>query len=153
MTQIIAIGSRYGLDCRCMSLILAATDFSPLAQRSVDYAGHLAASSGAELCLIHIVEPIENPETADEETRVFHAELLEKAGLKLAAEIGRLGRSGVTSRVELGHRVPTLVSLVKDLSPWMLVMGTTLQDWPTTHRVGIGLQFMVQAVCPVLFVP
>ena len=134
-------------------LIVVATDFSPLSQRAADYAAKLATSCEAQLCVVHVVEPIEHPATADEESRAFHAELLEKAQVKLDAEVERLGDPLIVRRVELGHRASTMVALVRALDPLMLVMGSSIQEWPTTHRVGTSLQFLVQAPCPVLFVP
>ena len=135
------------------NVVLIATDFSPLSQRAADRAADLANRLGAELRFVHVVEPIEDPDTADPETRAFHEELLEKARAHLQAELERVSATRAEAVALLGPRALTLLNLSQQVQPVMLVMGSSMREYPSNHQAGISLQVLVQANVPVLCVP
>lgn len=126
--------------------ILVATDFSPLSRRATDFAALLAREAGARLGLVHVIEPIEDPASADEDSRSFHQALLEKATRNLESESQRLGNENLEKFALIGPRVETLLQMAQRRKPMMMVVGR--DDHP-----GVGLRFEVQASCPVLSVP
>ncbi len=129
------------------SEILVATDFSPNSQRAFDFAVDLGRRVGAKITLVHVVEPIDKPDQADEESRLFHEQLLRQAQANLRAEFERLKEPVGDCLACLGSRVTTLITLAEERSPWMVVFGRQAQE---TRQAGIGLKFLVQSPAPVL---
>lgn len=127
--------------------ILVATDFSPNAQRAFDFAVDLGRRIGAKITLVHVVEPIDRPDQADEESRLFHEQLLKQAQINLKTEFERLQEPVGDCLACLGSRVATLMTLAEERSPWLVVFGRQAQQ---TRQPGIGLKFLVESPAPVL---
>lgn len=131
-----------------MSAIFVATDFSEYSAQATKMGLQLAAALHAPLLLVHVVEPCTR---ADADIDAFHDELLQQGQRRMHDELARWsGDSDAASLIELGHRVPTLLRLIEEHKPLMVVMGSRLQD---LRRVGISLEVMLQCPYPVLLVP
>lgn len=115
-----------------MRVVLVATDFSEVSERAEGRAGELARSMEARLHLVHVVEPIDDPEQADEETREFHRSLEVRASRLLQERIGQWTGLSVTYSVVLGHRPQSILRVADQEEADVLVLGT--------HPVGEGEQ-------------
>ena len=132
--------------------ILIATDFNPDMPHVMEQGIRLAKALQTHIVLVHAVEPIDEPDTADHETESFHADLIVKAEAKMAEEkASRTDEVDLRTLVELGRRVDVLLRLVEERKPLMLVMGSPFRN--STPPVGIGLHLLVRCSCPVLIVP
>ena len=135
--------------------ILVATDFSELSDRALMQGANLAGRFNLPLFLVHAVEPIADPGEDDEETELFHDQLLQKARENLALQTRNLSVESVqvTALAELGPRVQTLVKLSEEQKPRYLVMGHSVRTMDGAPHVGISLKVLCMANCPVLMVP
>jgi nucleotide-binding universal stress UspA family protein len=131
--------------------IFVATDFSEYSAKATMMGLRLAAVLDAPLLLVHVVEPVGDPNQADREILAFHEQLLEEGQRKMHLELRRWsGEREAATLIELGHRVPTLLRLIEEHKPAMVVMGSRLRD---LHRIGISLEVLLQCPYPVLLVP
>ena len=128
---------------------VVASDFSPLAQKALTLAFELAAAQAAQIYLVHVVETIESPDTADEETRNFHQELLEKASAKLRA---LASSDHIQWTARLGHRAQEILNYIEEIKPDLVFMGLNLQEEGRT-RVGVSLQVLCRCNFPTVMVP
>ena len=132
--------------------IVVGTDLTSQTSDLLNQAIRLAQAYQGHVVLVHAVEPIENPDRADEDTAAFHDELMRKAELWMT-EQRELWSAEVDlcTYVELGSRVKVLVGSLKERKACMLVIGSPFRD--DGPPVGIGLQTLAQSPCPVLMVP
>ena len=132
--------------------ILVGIDFEAHSTPPIlEYAYLQGRALGRQVLLVHVVEPIENPASADAESRAFHEALVEKSREKM----GRLAASApsevtLDTLVELGPRAEVLRRLAQERSALMLVLGSPFRGGPP---VGIGLQLLAQSPCPLLIIP
>jgi nucleotide-binding universal stress UspA family protein len=127
--------------------VLVGIDIGSETPHILETALSFASKLDETLVLVHVVEPIEDPAEADQDTRQFHEELIAKARRHIDQAIS-LWPEGTraTILVELGHRAHVLLRLIQEHSPSVLVLGASSQP-------GVGLQVLFQAPCPVLTVP
>ena len=130
-----------------MKVILVGVDFTEVSGRALETGHLLAQSLTARLHLIHVVEPIEEPEGADADTVAFHLELEEKATRKLQEAAQPLG---ATYQVALGHRAETLLRLT-DENDGLLVLGRPNRE--QLPAVGTSQRALWMTNRPVLLVP
>jgi len=132
-----------------MKIVLVGVDFTEVSERALQ-AGHvLAQSLGARLHLIHVVEPIEDPQAADADTVAFHSELERKASEKLQEAAQPLG---ATYQVALGHRAETLLRLT-DENDGLLVLGRPAPEAEATPFIGTSARALWMTNRPLLLVP
>jgi nucleotide-binding universal stress UspA family protein len=145
--------------------VLVATDFSPLSVRAADAACELARALRLPLILAHVVEPVDGGDR-DPESTEFEERLLELAREKLVQESARYPDLAVSTMVELGHRVSSLLALIARLDASMLVLGSSapaspggLESPPDSPRgatgvnFGVALRLVLKASLPILLVP
>lgn len=115
-----------------MKKILAAVDFSNATQGVVDTAARMAAAFGAELHLLHVIEP-EPTYTAYGFTpeefpaiHTFHEETRTRAQSTLQKAADRVAPYGVTPMIHLGNGSPlhVLGDKVKELGADLVVLGS-----------------------------
>lgn len=132
--------------------ILVGIDFEARSTPAIlEHAYLQGRALGRPVLLVHVVEPIEDPRSADAESRAFHEALLEKSqdqmrGLAAAAP----SEVVLETAVELGPRVEVLRRLAEQRGALMLVLGSPFRGGPP---VGVGLQLLAQSPCPMLIVP
>lgn len=137
--------------------ILVPVDFSPNCQESILYARHFAEQFGAEICLLHVVEPV--VVTSDfgylpvlpndlEEQR------LEGAGKELRALAKSLGAGvPVESMVRLGRAWKEITDAARTIPADLLIVSTHGYTGIQHALLGSVAEKIVRhAPCPVLVV-
>lgn len=133
-----------------MTTLLVAMDFTEASERALALGAELARGIGANLHLLHVVEPIDDPEEADEETREFHRDLEEKARLRLEETLASFSGLEVNFSVVLGHRHLAILRVAREREARVIVMGTTPRQ---PDRPSVSHQVAALADRPVLLVP
>jgi nucleotide-binding universal stress UspA family protein len=138
------------------SLIVAATDLSPAADRAVAKAAMLAAQRGAELCLLHVFNDgllATIKAIYDAERWSTHEPILAARDRlsRLARELGE--RHGIVVRAETrtGGAANAIADFVREQHAQLLVVGEHGEDWITDTVIGgTALTVLEQASVPVL---
>ena len=136
-----------------MRVVLLATDFSELSERAEERARELAHALEARLHLVHVVEPIDNPEEADEDTRDFHRSLQERASQKLQQRAERMNGQSVSYSVVLGHRPQSILRAADQQGADLVVLGTHPMEEGETPRGTTSQRVSWYCRRPVLLVP
>lgn len=98
-----------------MKKILVPTDFSPNAEKAMNYAIQVAARAGAEILLVHAIEI-----GGSEAEMLVEKEKLETAGRL----IGETEKIPVSTLLAEDTPVNGILSAIKDFQPDLVVMGT-----------------------------
>ena len=136
-----------------MRVVLVATDFSEVSERAEGRASELARSMNARLHLVHVVEPIDDPEDTDEETREFHRSLEVRASQLLQERMGQWVGISVSYSVVLGHRPQSILRVAEQEEADMLVLGTHPMDEGELPRGSTSQRVSWFSRRPVLLVP
>ncbi len=136
-----------------MRVVLVATDFTEVSERAEDRAGELARSLNARLHMLHVVEPIDDPEDSDEETREFHLCLQERASELLQQRVVRMVGLSVSYSVVLGHRPQSILRVADQEEADYLVLGTHPMDEGDRLRGSTSQRVSWFSRRPVLLVP
>lgn len=137
-----------------MRTILVGTDFSENSDRAFDKACEIAQHMGERVHLLHVVEPVDDPDSQDPETQEFYAALTSRSEARLAAEQAANTRPvQVTCSVEIGPRVPTLLRVAEELQADLLVMGSQPWTEDTPPRLGVSQKVALTCPRPVMLVP
>lgn len=135
------------------SLLLVGTDFSSSSDRAFQTACQLAQSTGARIHLLHILEPVDEPDSSDPDTTSFYDSLTEVSRKKLQSQMAQNDlKIPVECSVVVGHRQECLLQAANDMDADMTVLGSVPL---TAESRGLGISHRV-AVCssrPVLLVP
>lgn len=140
------------------NLILHPTDFSECANKALEYAVRLCEEYQAELVLVHSVNPEDIEDFSDSGRSMLQKskELEDAARLKLN-ELGKsLSVKGINCRAQLysGSLSSKLITLVNQLNPLMVVMGTTGAGSISNKIFGSNTYALIQSSsAPVLAVP
>ncbi len=140
-----------------MSKIICATDFSPPADRALDFAAALAQRLGDELELVHVVDSpavvSSDFPLADEVVMNGLADAAEKRLFGLAAALRGRGVT-VTTRSFEGSVVDVLLRYASEQSPRLLAFGTHGRKGLARFLVGSTAERIARrATVPVLVVP
>lgn len=132
--------------------IVVGTDLTDETASLLAEAERMAKAFEGHVVLVHAVQPIEDPDQADVDTRAFHEQLMAKAEEWMESQRQKWDREvDLCTCVELGPRVQVLIQEVKARQARLLVLGSPFRgDGPP---VGIGLQVLAQCPCPVLIIP
>ncbi len=111
--------------------ILLATDFSQWTTKAVDFAFHLAGCFGAEIYMVHGIEPIANVAVDDEEDDEdsdfddFFGELIEKSTARLEELVTRAQEEGISARfhIEIGQRWRIILDQASTEDVDMIILG------------------------------
>lgn len=146
-------------DAFCLSRILVPVDFSSLSKKALEYAKQLAMHLGADLTLLHVLEP-EIPPTFD--GYMISAPLVtapmsgasEKRELKtLVNSAHSAGIRQVHSTIRQGLPSHEIVDAAKDLNVDLIVLGTHGYTGWKHFCIGSTAERVVRAAhCPVLVV-
>ncbi len=132
--------------------IVVGTDLSEETDALLAEAERLALAFQGHVVLVHAVEPIEDPDQADSDTRAFHEKLMANAEEWMERRRQNWDReTDLCTCVQLGARVQVLVQEVKQRQAHFLVMGSPFRG--EGPPVGIGLHVLAQCPCPVLILP
>ncbi len=134
--------------------ILLATDGSPIVEREVLYAGHLARGGRAEVIVLHAYELPERYqsyagyETLSEQYRAVVQALVDEV-------VQELSEDGIEARGELrtGPAAEVIVAAAAEYDVDLIVMGTRGSS-NLQHILGsVSAQVLRYARCPVLQIP
>jgi nucleotide-binding universal stress UspA family protein len=134
--------------------ILLATDGSPVVERQILYAEHLARVEPAEIVVLHAYAP-----PKDYANYAGYEQLLEQ--YRVVAEavvdeaVSELRDDGVTARgeVRVGPAAEAILSAVVDDDIDLVVLGRRAGGGLQELLDGVSAQVLRQARCPVLQIP
>lgn len=138
--------------------ILVPVDFSPCSDKALDYAVAFSEQFGAELVLLHVVEPMVYPEnyvavpTLNEDINTC---LMKAAEEKLEAQRERIGvdDSKVKGVTRLGRPYVEIVDAAKESGADLVILGTHGHTGLKHVLLGSTAERVVRhASCPVLTV-
>jgi len=135
-----------------MKLILLGTDFTEETSKAHKQAAELSRKTGAQLHILHVLEPVDDPDSDDPETQEFYDKLEAKSQERLAKLIDTLPGITINSSIVVGNRHPTILEQAGTLGADLIVLGSKPleadnQRFGTSHRVA------VTSPIPVLLVP
>ncbi len=136
--------------------ILVPTDFSDCSKQAIKYACELAKRFGAELHLLHVVQPLTThvsygPPIPDAE--LFHHEQPAREELEALAESGLEHVSRVERSIRTGTSFLEIVRCAKDTDVDLIVIGTHGRTGLAHALIGSVAEKVVRkAPCPVLTV-
>jgi len=135
--------------------ILFPTDFSPKSRSAREYALYLAGALGAEVYLLHAIEPLKYEEV-DEEIREFYRTLETQMGEKMSGEKEIFEKNGLTvdTDIVIGPRWKVINTYAGENGIDLIIMGShgirtdtgEVSVGTTSHKV------MFSSPCPVLIV-
>jgi len=128
--------------------ILVGTDFTPGADEAQAFAVDLARQVGAQVHILHVIEPIGKP-AEDPDIEEFHAQLNEQAMNKLSERVSQITDVKVEYSVVLGHRPLVIAEKAHRLGADCIVMG--MRSDHGTSAVGSGV--VQRADVPIILVP
>jgi nucleotide-binding universal stress UspA family protein len=138
--------------------VLVATDFSAPAARTAEAAAALGLLDGAELLLVHALEPprlvgLGDAGLAERAGAVLEESVREEAMRNLAAAAAALPRAA-ESRLVLGPPAESLAALARDWRAELLVLGTRGAGMLRQALIGsVAAEILARPPCDVLAVP
>lgn len=127
-----------------MKTILVGINFSPSSEKALRKACHIARLMEAQIRLLHVLEPVDDPGSQDPETRRFYDTLKTRSQEKMTAAIRPLLGEGVSfsSEIRIGPRHRTILEVAHEVEAELVVLGShPLSDeaqWiGTSHRVAV----------------
>lgn len=135
-----------------MKTILVGVDFTPDFEQILKEAYRVAEREKAEVHLLHVTEPVDDPDSDDPETEKFYRELEERAQKKLDEQLQLSGSLRASSIMRVGPRDLTILQVADELAADLIVLGShpigpEAQRFSTSHRVALASRR------PVLLIP
>ena len=135
-----------------MNLILVGTDFSEDSVKAQDKAAEIAVATGADLYLLHVLEPVDDPDSDDPSTQEFYEKLKNSSQEKLVNAADKFPDLKVEYSTEVGHRHPTILARAEAIQADLIVLGSK-PITPEQERIGTSHRVAVTSTRPVLLVP
>jgi nucleotide-binding universal stress UspA family protein len=143
-----------------MKKILVPTDFSQASQWAVEAASSIAKRMEAEIVLLHVIEQpgsesfnVEGQVDASTgwEDRLFTMKMIEKGKKDLAGVVASTNGIAVRTKLRLGNPFHGIRTLISEISPYLVVMGTSGHSKMEEILVGSNTKKVVRySTCPVL---
>lgn len=135
--------------------ILFPTDFSPRSRNAREHALYLAGALGAEVYLLHAIEPLKYEEV-DDEIREFYRTLETQMNEKMAQEKEIFVKNGlsVNTDIVIGPRWKEINTYALEKGIDLIIMGSHGLK-TDTGEVSVGTtshKVMFSSPCPVLIV-
>jgi universal stress protein A len=148
--------ARSKLEKLAVKKILVPSDFSPASDNAFKYALHFGQHFGAQLHVMHVLEPALSPLFAGlPEAPAFSEEELAMAEKNLGAWADSARAAGVAAKLVLRNGLPAheIVEAAKDLEVDLVILATQgLTGWKH-FCIGSTAERVVRAApCPVLVV-
>lgn len=137
-----------------MRILLVGTDFSEVSDRAFAKACEIAQSMGEKVHLLHVLEPVDDPDSPDPDTQDFYRQLTESSQAKLQNEMAANKRPiEVSCGVEIGRRAEVLQRVAEELGADLLVLGSKPLTEDSPRRLGVSHKIALTSARPVLLVP
>ncbi len=133
-----------------MQKILVGTDFSSGSDAALATAAGLL-DSGGTLHLLHVLEPVDDPDSDDPETQSFYKQLEEKSHQKLADQLAGSEFKAETS-VRIGARHLTLLQVADAIGAELIVLGSRPMS-ADSKLLSVSHKVALTSSLPVLLVP
>jgi nucleotide-binding universal stress UspA family protein len=124
--------------------ILVGMNFSPSSEKALAKALDMARLMGGKIHLLHVLEPVDDPESRDPETQRFYLELEQRSQEKLdrALDPHRGAAVEISSSIRIGPRHVTILQVANELEAELVVLGShpmseDSQRIGTSHRVAV----------------
>ena len=135
-------------------VVLVGTDFGAESDRAFAKACEIAHALNATVHLIHVVEPVDELNSTDDDTLKFYSAVSMLSELKLEAELRHNQRPvNVSSEVKVGQRARTLQQSAEELGAELVVLGHRPRAAESTERLGVSHAVALASARPVLLVP
>jgi universal stress protein A len=148
--------ARSKLKTLAVKKILVPSDFSPASDNAFKYALHFGQHFGAQLHVMHVLEPALSPQFAGlPEAPAFSEEELAMAEKNLRAWADSAGAAGVAAKLVLRNGLPAheIVEAAKDLEVDLVILATQGHTGWKHFCIGSTAERVVRAApCPVLVV-
>jgi nucleotide-binding universal stress UspA family protein len=135
--------------------ILVATDFSAPSRKAVRYAASFAKQFGAEILLLHVVEPIPPPPPAVGLIlpESLDVDMREEAATHLAKWRERLSGIRVKANVRVGAPYHEIITAAEETNTDLIIIATHGHSRLAQMFIGSTAERVVRhATCPVLVV-
>jgi nucleotide-binding universal stress UspA family protein len=134
-----------------MKTILVGTDFTPGSDKALKLASQLATNE-TTIHLIHVLEPVDDPDSKDPETESFYQALEEKSNKKLVDQLSSLGSHKAESSVRIGPRHVTLLEVADEIKADLIVLGNAPMN-PESKVLSVSHRAALTSTRPILLVP
>ncbi|WP_210514323.1 universal stress protein [Hymenobacter terricola] len=128
-----------------LTSILCPLDFSAASAGLVAYAAALAVATGAELRLLHVCEPQEDPSGQRPDAAVFAPCAERLNGLRTTAE--QAGVARVHTGVVRGEAAPEIVAEARRQRTDLIVIGAHGQTGLTRFLMGNTAEIVLRTAC------
>jgi len=134
--------------------ILVPTDFSPPSRKAANYAASLAKQFGAEILMLHVVEPVTPPPSlALVMTEDLDRHMREEAARRLADWRKEIGVTTMKANVRTGAPYHEIIAAAEETNTDLIVIGTHGHRKLAQIFLGSTAERVVRhARCPVLVV-
>jgi universal stress protein A len=148
--------ARFRSEKLALKKILVPSDFSPASDNAFNYALHFGQHFGAQLYLIHILEPVLSPQFAGlPEAPMVSEKEVATGKKKLRAWADSAGAAGMAAKLVLRNGWPAheIVEAAKDLDVDLVILATQGHTGWKHFCIGSTAERVVRAApCPVLVV-
>lgn len=138
-------------EAQRMKTILVGTDFTPGSDGALTTAASLVGAAGT-VHLLHVLEPVDDPDSDDPETRSFYQQLEEKSRQKLADQLARAGVEKVENSVRIGIRHVTILEVAEELQADLIVLGSRPIS-PDSTLLSVSHRAALTSTRPILLIP
>ena len=135
-----------------MKKILVGTDFGDSSRKALKFAKDLAQRYQATIHLLHVLEPVDEPDSQDPETAAFYAKLEKASEEKFRLALEEVQDTKVASQVRVGPRHPTILAVAQENQADLIVLGSHALK-PDEQRIGTSHRVAITSPVPVLLVP
>jgi nucleotide-binding universal stress UspA family protein len=159
-TQVNGLDAKEGCMSTTFNKILCPTDFSASSERALDFALAIGKMSGAQLLLLHVVEPLSYPASSEYFDPVIdEVELTMQMGAALQKQLEdqvtalKQNYEAIQGKVVSGNTFLEIINAVRDAKIDLIVMGTHGRTGLAHVLIGSVAEKVVrEAPCPVLTV-
>lgn len=135
-----------------MKTILVGTDFGDSSRKALKFAKELAEKDQATIHLLHVLEPVDEPDSQDPETAAFYAQLEAASEEKFRLALEEIRGSTAVTQVRVGPRHPTILAVAQEEQADLIVLGSHALQ-PDEQRIGTSHRVAITSPVPVLLVP
>ena len=112
----------------------------------------MAKSLRARITLLHVVEPVDEPDSDDPDTQQFYEDLRERAESKFAQQLAGVEAQAIETAVRVGPRHDTLIKTADEIGAELIILGSQPISFESM-RLSVSHRVALTSHRPVLLVP